>query len=150
MTTEELQRLGSLRAERAKLHERWAELRATKEQLYSPLLDGMPKGGGIGRRAEKVAARLVDLEAEIQQHDVEIIKAEIELQRFISTVPDPRIRLILRHRFIDDLSWGGVARMISRTETIGAVKMSFRRFMATEEENATDPVCGSVSPPPGT
>lgn len=137
MTTEELQRLGSLRAAGAKLHERWAELQATKEQLYSPLLDGMPKGGGIGRRVEKVAAQLADLEAAIQQNDAESIRAEIELQRFISTVPDARLRLILRYRFIDGLLWYDVARMISRTETIGAVKMSFRRFMATQEQTPT-------------
>jgi len=132
----DLNRLPRLRAGRAKLHERRAELRSTAAGLHSPLLDGMPKEDrGINRKVERTAVMLADLDAAIQRYELDILRAECELQRFISTVPNSRLRLIIRHRFIDNLAWNDVAKAISRTETAAAVKASFRRFMDTIVQN---------------
>ena len=131
MTASDLGRLAQLRADRRKLHVLRAELRSTARRLSGPAMDGMPRGrGGVNRRVEVYAAKLADLDAEIHKKDIQIIQEEIKVQQFISTVPDARMRLILRHRVIDQLSWEKVAQAIgSRVETPAGVKQTFLRFL---------------------
>lgn len=139
MTASDLGRLAKLRADRRKLHEQRAELRSTRGRLPSSALDGMPKGrGGVNRRTEVYAAKLADLDAEIHKKDIAIIREEIKVQQFISTVPDARLRLIIRHRVIDGLTWPKVAQAIGlRVETPDGVKATFLRFMRELGQNPT-------------
>lgn len=138
MTTKELYRIWDLRADLSKLHEQRAELRSTRGRLPSSAMDGMPKvRGGINRRTEKVAALLADLDAAIHKKDLAILRAECELQQYISTVPDSRLRLIIRYRCIDGMSWADVAQAIGRIETGPAVKTAFLRFIAELGQNPT-------------
>ena len=137
MTAPDLNHLAKLQADRAKLHERRAELRSTRGRLPSTAMDGMPKArGGVSRRTEKVAALIADLDAAIQRKDMEIIRAECELQRYISTMPDSRLRLILRYRCIDGLPWEKVAQAIGRrVETPAGVKATFLRFVRQRQSH---------------
>lgn len=138
MTTPDLNHLAKLRADRAKLHDRRAELRSTRGRLPSTAMDGMPKArGGVSRRTEKVAALIADLDAAIQRKELEIIRAECELQQYISTVPDSRLRLILRYRCIDGLPWAKVAQAMGRFETPAGVKATFLRFVRQQCQNPT-------------
>jgi len=139
MTASDLGRLAKLRADRAKLHEQRVELRSTARGLSGPPIDGMPRGrGGINRRTEVYAAKLADLDAEIHKKDMAIIREEIKVQQFISTVPDARLRLIIRHRIIDGLTWPKVAQAIGlRVETPDGVKATFLRFMREQGQNST-------------
>lgn len=131
MTASDLGRLAKLRAELRKLHEQRTELWSTARRLSGPPTDGMPRGrGGINRRVETYAAKLADLDMIIYEKDLEILREEIAVQRFISTVPDARLRLILRHRIIDQMSWEKVAQAIGwRVETPAGVKQTFLRFL---------------------
>ena len=139
MTTKELCRIWKLRADLAKLHEQRAELRSTARRLSGPPMDGMPRGrGGVNRRTENYAAKLADLDKEIHKKDLQILRAEIEIQQFISTVPTARLRLIIRHRIIDGMSWEKVAQAIGcRVETPAGVKETFLRFMREQGQNPT-------------
>ena len=131
MTASDLGRLAKLRADLAKLHEQRAELRSTARRLSGPPMDGMPRGrGGVNRRTENYAAKLADLDKEIRKKDLQILREETRVQKFISTVPDARLRLIIRHRVIDGMSWEKVAQAIGlRVETPDGVKATFLRFM---------------------
>ena len=136
MTTKELCRIWKLRADRAKLHEQRAELWSTARRLSGPPADGMPRGrGGVNRRTELYAAKLADLDKEIHKKDIEIIREEIRVQQFISTVPTARMRLILRHRVIDGMSWKQVAKAIGYTETPEGVRAMYLRFMREQGQN---------------
>ena len=139
MTTKELCRIWKLRADRAKLHEQRAELRSTARRLSCPPMDGMPRGcGGVNRAVEKNAVKLADLEAKIQEKNLAILREENKIQQFISSVPDARLRLIIRYRIIDELSWEKVAQAIGwRVETPAGVKATFLRFMREQGQNPT-------------
>ena len=139
MTTKELCRIWKLRADLAKLHEQRAELRSTARRLSCPPMDGMPRGrGGVNRRTENYAAKLADLDKEIRKKDLQILREETRVQKFISTVPDARLRLIIRHRVIDQMSWEKVAQAIGcRVETPAGVKQTLLRFMWEQEQNPT-------------
>lgn len=102
-------------------------------------MDGMPRGrGGVNRRTEVYAAKLVDFDKEIHKKDMAIIREEIKVQQFINTVPDARLRLILRHRVVDGMSWKQVAQAIGlRVETPDGVKATFLRFMREQSKDST-------------
>ncbi len=137
MTAPDLNRLARLRTDRAKLHEQRAEVRSAAG-LRSRPLDGMPKAhGGASRHTEKIAAQLADLDAQIREKDLAILQAEKEIQRFISSVPSSRLRLILRYRCVDGLPWADVAKNVGRGETKAAIKVTFSRFIAKLDESPT-------------
>ena len=99
----------------------------------------MPRGcGGVNRAVEKNAVKLADLEAKIQEKNLAILREENKIQQFISSVPDARLRLIIRYRIIDELSWEKVAQAIGwRVETPAGVKATFLRFMREQGQNPT-------------
>lgn len=99
----------------------------------------MPKGrGGVNRRTEVYAAKLADLDAEIHKKELAILREEIWVQQFINTVPDARLRLIIRHRVIDGLTWPKVAQAIGlRVETPDGVKATYLRFVRELDKDST-------------
>lgn len=50
------------------------------------------------------------LEAEIEQNIIEAQKIIKEIEEYVQTVDDPRIRELLRSRFIDCMSWEQVGK----------------------------------------
>ena len=136
MTTSDLGRLAQLRADLRKLHELRTELRSTARRLSGPPMDGMPRGrGGVNRRTELYAAKLADLDKEIHKKDLAILREEIKVQQFISTIPTARMRLIIRHRIVDGMSWKQVAKAIGYTETPEGVRAMYLRFMREQGQN---------------
>ena len=68
----------------------------------------------------KTTLELLKLEIEQKQNDVE---------EYIASIDDSRMRRIVSMRFIDNLSWNEVADRIGGGNTEGSVKMAFQRFM---------------------
>ncbi len=84
-------------------------------------------------RLEKYAVSIADIQKQLAELEKEILQEECTLQRYISTVPDSRMRLILQYRFVDGLKWRDVARKIDDTED--SVKMALQRLLKGEESN---------------
>lgn len=98
------------------------------------MVDGMPRAPYHKEsRVEKYAASIADVKRELSELEKEILLEECALQRYISTVPDSRMRLILQYRFVDGLEWRDVARRIGDTED--SVKMALQRLLKGEESN---------------
>ena len=68
----------------------------------------------------KTTLELLKLEIEQKQNDVE---------EYIASIDDSRMRRIVSMRYIDNLSWNQVADRIGGGNTEGSVKMAFQRFM---------------------
>lgn len=68
----------------------------------------------------KTTLELLELEIEQKQNDVE---------EYIASIDDSRMRRIVNMRFIENLSWNQVADRIGGGNTEGSVKMAFQRFM---------------------
>lgn len=101
------------------------------------MVDGMPKAPYHKEsRVEKHAASIADAKRELAELEERILQEECALQRFISTVPDSRMRLILQYRFVDGFEWHDVAlRMGDNNATTDGVKMAARRFLKGEESS---------------
>lgn len=140
VTLNELSRLFLLRKRRAELHGRLEELRAASTGITSPRLDGMPRSPSRHEsKVERFVIGIVDTDRSIIELDLEILRAEIDIQRFVSTVPDSRMRLILQYRFVDCLTWRDVARALNDGKTTESdAKITISRFLRSEGKRDAD------------
>lgn len=61
--------------------------------------------------------------------EMELLETLNQVEEFIASVNDSRMRRIITLRFIDNLSWNKVADRIGGGNTEGSIKMAFQRFM---------------------
>ena len=61
--------------------------------------------------------------------ELELLETLNQVEEFIASVEDSRMRRIITLRFIDNLSWNKVANHIGGGNTEDSIKKSFYRFM---------------------
>ena len=64
--------------------------------------------------------------------ELELLETLNQVEEFIASVDDSRIRRIITLRFIDNLSWNKVADRIGGNNTEDSVRKAFTRFMEKE------------------
>ena len=60
---------------------------------------------------------------------MELLETLNQVEEFIASVTDSRMRRIITLRFIENLSWNKVADRIGGGNSEDGVRMSFERFM---------------------
>lgn len=111
MTKKELSQLYYLKKEIKEQQRRLAELE-TLAINCSTKITGLPTGTGISDKIGNYAAQIADLKALL---DLNLKKCFYELNRidrFIQSVEDSQIRIILTLRYIQGLSWQKIAYAI--------------------------------------
>ena len=111
MTKKELPQLYYLKKEIKEQQKRLAELEAVAINC-STEITGLPTGKGISDKIGNYAAQIADLKALL---DLNLKKCFYELNRidrFIQSVEDSQIRIILTLRYIQGLSWQKIAYAI--------------------------------------
>ena len=85
----------------------------------TPMITGMPAAGGGGSKIESAVAKIVDLEAEIDQEVDELVKIRQEVKAVISTVGDERMERLLEYKYIHGMTLEQIAENmgISVTQT---------------------------------
>ena len=61
--------------------------------------------------------------------EMELMETLNQVEEFIASVDDSRMRRIITLRFIDNMSWIKVAERIGGKSTADSVRMEFNRFM---------------------
>lgn len=61
--------------------------------------------------------------------EFDLLKKTNEVEEFIASIEDSRMRRIINLRFLENLSWNKVADRIGGGNTEGSIKMAFQRFM---------------------
>ena len=92
-------------------------------------LSGMPRSTSPKNAVEESVAKLVDLQEKLKAYRQE---AE-EIERFICSVDDYQIRLILQLRYVDGKEWNEVAKYIGGGNTENSVKKMCYRFLEKTE-----------------
>lgn len=87
------------------------KLRALAEKC-TPSITDMPRGGAGGR--EDIYIRLAELDGEIGAEIKRCVDARREVEAAIDTVGDTTLRALLRHRYLDGMTWEQVAVEIGR------------------------------------
>ena len=108
MTKKELSQLYYLKKEIRQQQKRLQELENAATSCTAKIT-GMPHGMGINDKISKYAAQIADLKGLL---DLNLKKCFYELNRinrFIESVEDSEMRMILTLRYIQNLSWQKVA-----------------------------------------
>lgn len=98
------------------------------------------RGGGGGIRHFKIEGfpypeysrkktLLYARKATLASLELELMEMLNQVEEFIASVDDSRMRRIITLRFIDNLSWNKVADRIGGNNTEDSVKKAFYRFM---------------------
>lgn len=72
--------------------------------------------------------RLYAYKAILESTELELNDKVKEVEEFINTIDDSRMRRIIRYKFIDGLTWEQVTAKMGSPNTVGSIKMAFQRF----------------------
>ena len=128
MTKKELSQLYYLNREIEEQQRRLAELEALATSCTAQIT-GMPRAQGITDKIAKYITEIADLKALL---DLNLKKCFYELNRlnrYIESVPDSQMRMILSLRYINGLSWRQIAFSIGGGNTEDGVRMAHDRFL---------------------
>lgn len=128
MNKKELSQLYYLNRE---IEEQQRRLRELEELATSCTahITGMPHGSGVADKICKYAAEIADLRGLL---DLNLKKCFYELNRlnrYISSIEDSQMRMILSLRYINGLSWRQIAFSIGGGNTENSVRMQHSRFI---------------------
>lgn len=116
------------------------EVRATDGQVDITQMEGTEKRlvndiGTIAHKAMLLIANdgakslLYVRKATLVNLEMELMEMLNQVEKFIASVDDSRMRRIITLRFNDNLSWIKVAERLGGKSTADSVRMEFNRFM---------------------
>ncbi|MPW26247.1 hypothetical protein GC105_10650 [Alkalibaculum sp. M08DMB] len=110
-----------------------------KIEQEGSVIDSVKGGAGGTRRYviegfpypeySKKKSRLRLNKAQLELAELELLEVTVEVEEYIQSVKDSRIRRILRLKYIDNLTWLQVARSMRGTATADSVRMEHNRFL---------------------
>lgn len=71
-------------------------------------------------------------QAQLQNAEYELLEALNELEEYIQSIDDSRIRRIIRFRIIDDMNWVQVAINMGGRTTEESARKEFERFLSSQ------------------
>ena len=98
--------------------------------VRSPNMEAISKPG-VSDKTGELATKIADCKAMIEAILDDIQVERMEMIKFIESVPDSLIRQILYHRFVEGLTWQGVADKVGNN-TESSVRMAFNRFITSQ------------------
>lgn len=128
MTKQELSQLYYLNREIEQLKNRITEVECVATSTSSRIT-GMPHASGISDKVGKYAAEIADLKELL---DLNLKKCFYELNRlnrYIESIDNSEMRMILSLRYINGLSWEQVAASISPYASGESVRKAHERFL---------------------
>lgn len=78
----------------------------------------------------KKKTRLLLNKAQLEIAELDLLETTAEIEKYIQSINNSRIRRIIRHRFIDNLTWRDVSAKIGGSSTDESVRKELERFLA--------------------
>ena len=99
--------------------------------LQSFTIEGTPVKEYEERKTELMSKKLIlnKRKINLEELEFELLKKTNEVEEFIASIDDSRMRRIINLRFIENMTWNEVADCIGGGNTEGSIKMAFQRFM---------------------
>lgn len=139
MTKKELSQLYYINREIEQIQARLTELECLATSATQKIT-GMPSGSGVSDMVGRYAAEIADLKALL---DLNLKKCFYELNRlnrYIQSVEDAQMRMILSLRYINGLSWEQVAASISSCISGESIRKAHDRFLVKNQKLSVCPV----------
>ena len=128
MTKQELSQLYYLNREIEHLKTRIAEIEGLATSTTKQIT-GMPHVAGVSDNIGKYVAELADLKELLQLNLKKCFYEFNRLNRYIQSIEDSELRMILSLRYISGLGWQQVARSISSYANADSVRKIHDRFL---------------------
>lgn len=128
LTKKELSQLYFLNREIERDQKKLQELQAAAEGK-AVIITGMPKGTSISDTVGNYAAEIADLKSIIELNIQRCWFELNRLHRYIDSVEDSQMRMILTLRYVNGLNWKQVAYNIGGGNTADSVRMAHNRFL---------------------
>ena len=99
--------------------------------LQSFTIEGTPVKEYEERKTELMSKKLIlnKRKTNLEELEFELLQKTNEVEEFIASLDDSRMRRIINLRFIENMTWNEVADNIGGGNTEGSIKMAFQRFM---------------------
>ena len=81
-------------------------------EFRSSRLTGMPRGSGVSDPVANLASQVADIKAEIVHRKALSISARHKIEKYINAIEDPEMRILVRMRNIDGLTFQQIAMRI--------------------------------------
>lgn len=133
MTSKQLSRLYWLERDIVDSEERLKILR-TRAEPGAAKLSGMPPNSGDLHAGENIRIEIAEQSKQIDRMKARAERERTSILRYIRSVDDPQMRLILKYRFVDCLPWHMVAWKLGGNATADSVRMKFVRFLKVEPQ----------------
>lgn len=128
MTKKELSQLYYLNREIVQLKNRIEELENIATSTTAKIT-GMPYATGISDEVGKYATELTDLKELLDLNVKKCFYELSRLNRYIKSIDDSQMRMILTLRYVNGLPWNQVAASIGGGNTEDGVRMLHNRFL---------------------
>lgn len=131
------EKINGLRALKTLIKENEQRLEELEARLApgGRVIDGMPRNvGNYKNMTAELVPRLIELKGMIHHQNMVYIDLEIEIEKFISEVPDYTDRLILELRFVRRYTWSQVARRVGGANTKDSVRNRAVRLIQKSEK----------------
>lgn len=99
--------------------------------LQSYNIEGVPLKEYSDRKTDLLSKKLLlnSRKSTLELLEFDLLQKTNEVEEFIASVNDSRMRRIINMRFIENLSWNKVADLIGGGNTEDSIRMAFNRFM---------------------
>lgn len=97
--------------------------------ISSSKLTDAPRSHSIDSSTEQMALKLIKLKEKLEKKKTLLLDSLDELERFLDTVDDIKVRLIVRKRFIEGKSWQEIGQEIYADRTTPYYKL--QRYLKT-------------------
>lgn len=132
MTKKELSQLYYLNREIEEMKNRLEELECSAT-ICTSSITGMPHASGISDKVGKYAAEIADLKSLLDLNLKKCFYELSRLNRYINSINDSEMRMILSLRYINGLCWEQVAQSISPYASGESVRKAHDRFLRKKQ-----------------
>lgn len=82
---------------------------------------------------DRLRSLLINRKVQLQYMDVKLLELLNQVEDYINSIEDSRMRRILRYRYIDGLMWYQVAQRMGRGHTGESCRKAIERFLKMEK-----------------
>lgn len=93
------------------------------------VLTGMPHAPGVRDKVGDLAVEIADMKERIRFIEEEMAQAQSDIEAFVNSVEDERLRMIFRLRFLRCLTWQATADILGWSYTEDSVKRLCYRYL---------------------
>lgn len=136
MTIQELSRYHAITIEIKQITKSLKELENTV--ISSKELNGMPKAlNTTGSSVENLLLKKEKLENLLNEKKEQLLDEQLKIEKFLKTIQDDNIRIIIRSRFIEEKNWHDIAKSLNSDRTTPYYQLK-KYLESTKDEISQD------------